>query len=195
MIVLFSYIVISFLSNSQERTYYFYTPSQIEYNRKCGKHERYNIIQIDEKTKMFVIGNVSEFNDLMDITSVYFGKFNQNGDTIVCHDELQRITIKFKTINQFTIKALNTTDLFKKEHRFYVGLSKNYDDNFIYTSYLYTSDLINSQYWSTGLKEGIQSYYMNGKTQLIFYLNGNAKDSIATMNNDSLEYFIYKYHK
>lgn len=195
MIVLFLYVSTTFLCSSQEKTYYFYTPTQIEYNRKHNKHERYRIIQTDEKKLMFVIGDVSEFNDLMDVSAIYFGNFTQNGDTLVCNDDIQKCIIKFRRINQFTIEAMNTTNVFKKGDRFYVGSSNNYDDNCSYKSYLYPSDLIHSQYWHNGLREGIHSYNKNGKTQLIYYSNGNAIDSIITINSDSLNAFIHKYHK
>jgi hypothetical protein len=183
--------------------YYFYTPEQIEFNIKNKCHEVCNMLWINEDGNIFGIGEVTEFEPAEGIyprlvQAISFGKFRYYNDIILCHDKRLNRTYRFKKIDKDVIEALNHTAVFVKGTKLYLHLQSDRKGN-SYRAFYNPEDLITSDYWKTGIRNGVFRITKSPETTLIYYENNVAIDSVRYNHADSSfvlrDQFLQRYYK
>jgi len=194
---------------SQSRQYYyFYTPEQIESNIKNNRHVVCNMLCIDEYggtfvegggtfvkgDSTFVIGEVVEFETVGRISPtvvqiISFGKLRYYNDTILCYDKRLNRTYRFKKIDGDVIEALNHTAVFVKGTKLYLHLQSDAKANSYYAFYN-PEDLITSNYWKTGIRNGVFRITKSPETTLIYYENNVVIDSVRYNYGDSTSFVL-----
>jgi hypothetical protein len=166
--------------------YYFYTDAQIEENIKLNLHKSCQVLKIENTD--FFLGTVIEFGGSGIVPTVLncisVGKVNQINNVLYCIDKKLNRTYIFKQLDFYTIEALNNTAIFVKGTKLYLHLGSV--SGKAYRAFLQADDLIKSDYWKTGIRNGIQIYYDdNFSEKLIYYRDNISIDSIALSYSDS----------
>jgi len=88
---------------------------------------------------------------------------------------------------------MNNTAVFTKGTKFY--LAKIDSDVDSYTAYFYVEDLINSDYWKSGVKNGIYTLTNSKQIKLVYYELNIAKDSVIGKDRftPEVDAFVKKY--
>ena len=180
--------------SQSDRFYYFYTPEQIESNIKNNRHEVCNVLNINEYNNTFTIGEVIEFEsvsgiDPIGIQAISFGKFRYYNDIILCHDKRLNRTYRFKKIDKYVIEASNHTAVFVKGTKLYLHLQSDEKGNSYHAFYNH-EDLITSNYWKTGIRNGVFKITKPPETTLIYYENNVAIDSVRYNYVDSTSFVL-----
>ncbi len=166
--------------------YYFYTEAQIKENIKLNRHKSCQVLEIENTD--FFLGTVIEFGesgiDPTVLNCISVGKVNQINNVLYCVDKKLNRTYKFKQLDYYTIEALNHTAVFVKGTKLYLHLGSV--SGKAYRAFLQAHDLIKSDYWKTGIRNGIQIYYDdNFSEKLVYYQDNISIDSIALSYSDS----------
>ena len=181
------------MRSQNDSYYYFYTPEQIESNIKNKRHEVCNLLYIDECNNTFSIGEVIEFDiegvTPLGIQAISFDKFRYYNDTIVCHDKRLNRTYRFKKTDEYVIEVLNHTAVFVKGTKLYLHLQRDKKANSFHAFYK-PEDLITSNYWKTGIRNGVFTITKPPETTLIYYENNVAIDSIRYNHADSTRFVL-----
>ena len=179
--------------SQNERYYYFYTPEQIESNNKSKRHGVCNMLYINEDDSRFCIGEVVEFGHAgfnpTVIQAISFDKFRYYNDIILCYDKRLNRTYRFKKIDEYVIEALNHTAVFVKGTKLYLHLQSDEKAN-SYRAFYNPEDLITSNYWKTGIRNGVFKITRPSETTLIYYENNVAIDSIRHNYADSTSFVL-----
>ena len=182
--------------------YYFYTPGQIESNIKNKRHEVCNMLYINEDDNTFTIGEVLEFETVERIyptviQAISFGKVRYYNDIILCHDKRLNRTYRFKKVDEDVIETLNHTAVFVKGTKLYLHLQNDAKAN-SYRAFYNPKDLITSNYWKTGIRNGVFTIIKPPETTLIYYKNNVAIDSIRYNHENSSfvlrDQFLQRYY-
>lgn len=173
--------------------YYFYSKKQIEENKIYGKHRYYGVISFDFNSNLFYIGNADDTKELIDISAISTGRIYKKNNCIICYDKRINRKYIFNRKDSHTIEVANNTAIFNKGTKLY--LSKMESEDSCFTSYLNEDDLINSDYWKTGNKNGIWSFINSKQIKLVYYTLNSAKDSIIAndMFTKEVDNFVKKY--
>jgi len=188
--------------SQSERYYYFYTPEQIEYNIKNNWHEVCNVFYIDEAESTFGYGKIMEFYEKTEYPSVFnlisFGKVRYNNNIIFCYDKRLNRTYKFKQIDKYVVEVLNHTAVFVKGTKLYLHYQED-EKAKSYSAFYKINDLIKSDYWKTGIKNGVFKIIRPPETTLIYYENDIVVDSVRYNHHDSTRFamknqFLQRYY-
>lgn len=183
------------LVNAKQREeYYFYTQKQIEENRIYGKHRHYGIISFDFNSNLFYIGNADDREEMIDISAISSGAIYRKNNNIICYDKRLNRNYIFKKIDKYSIEVLNNTAVFNKGTKFY--LSKMESEDGSYTAYFNEEDLINSNYWKTGNKNGIWTFLNSKQIKLVYFELNTPKDSVIAKDRyiNEIDVFVKKYY-
>ena len=190
--------------SQSELYYYFYTSEQIEHNIKNNRHEVCNMLNINEDDNTFSVGEVIDFETVDGIyptvvQAISFGKVRYCNDIILCHDKRLNRTYKFKRINKDVVEVLNHTSVFVKGTKLYLHLQSDEKAN-SYRAFYNPKDLITSNYWKTGIRNGVFTITKPPETTLIYYENNVAIDSVRYNHEDSTSFmlrdqFLQRYYK
>jgi hypothetical protein len=190
---IFLFLFLLFSSNvllHSEQYYYFYTSKQIKDNIRNNKHRYCRVLYIDEEDRTFALGDVSNFDNAgitpTTILGISIGHVRIAKNIIYCFDKRLKRTYKFKRINFYEIEALNHTAVFVKGTKIYLHYQETQE--MVFQAFYKPIDLIYSNYWKTGIKNGIFSrYYFNTKSETLFSFKNNILlDSIQYSINDSI---------
>jgi len=203
-IIIFISMIFCFnnMFSQSELYYYFYTPEQIESNIKNNRHEVCNMLWINEDDNIFGIGEVVAFEAVEGINptviqAISFGKFRCYNNIILCRDKRLNRTYRFKKIDEDVIEALNHTAVFVKGTKLYLHLQEDKKAN-SYRAFYNPKDLITSNYWKTGIRNGVFTITKPPETTLIYYKNNVAIDSIRYNHEDSSfvlrDQFLQRYY-
>jgi len=179
--------------SQSELYYYFYTPEQIESNIKNNRHGVCNVLYIDERDSIFTIGEIAEFYhggiEPSLFLAISFDKFRYYNDTILCHDKRLNRTYRFKKIDGDVIEALNHTAVFVKGTKLYLHYQNDGKGNSYHAFYNH-KDLITSNYWKTGIRNGVFTITKSPETTLIYYEDNVAIDSVRYNYGDSTSFVL-----
>ena len=175
--------------SQNELYYYFYTPEQIESNIKNNRHEVCNVLYINERNSTFGIGEVTAFEAVerihpIEFQAISFDKVRYYNDIILCYDKRLNRTYRFKKIDEYVIEALNHTAVFVKGTKLYLHYRGDDKAN-SYQAFYKPEDLITSNYWKTGIRNGVFKITKPPETTLIYYKNNLAIDSVRYNYEDS----------
>ena len=182
--------------------YYFYTPEQIESNIKNKRHVVCNMLYINEDDNSFTVGEVLEFETVERIyptviQAMSFGSVRYYNDIILCHDKRLNRTYRFKKIDEDVIETSNHTAVFVKGTKLYLHLQTDAKAN-SYRAFYKPKDLITSNYWKTGIRNGVFTIIKPPETTLIYYKNNIAIDSIRYNHENSSfvlrDQFLQRYY-
>jgi len=181
------------ISAKQREEYYFYTKKQTEANIASGKHNYYGIINFDFDSKLFCIGNANDAGEMIEISAISVGKIYKKGNIIICYDKRLKRNYIFKQKDKYTIEALNSTAVFNIGTKFYLSKMDSKDDS--YTAYFNKLDLINSDYWKTGNKNGIWTFINSKQIKLVYYELNIPIDSVFAKDifMHEINVFVKKY--
>ena len=194
-IIILTFIFIPFsiedISSQSMRYYYFYTPEQIENNLKNNSHDYCRVLCIDESDDTFILGDVIGF-DHENIEPTVFqaistGSVNSIQEVIHCFDKQLNRTYRFRVVNQYTLEVLNHTEVFVKGTKIYLHYQSA--NGMCYKAFFLPRDLIYSNYWKTGIKNGIFTFLHLGEEEMYYYKDNILVDSIQFSINDSTNYF------
>jgi hypothetical protein len=182
--LLFSICTFSIAYSQNERYYYFFTDAQIKENIELDRLKSCQVLEIIKSD--FFLCTVIAFGAIApkshDCISV--GKVKLIDNVMYCYDRRLNRTYKFKQIDFYTLEAMNHTAVFVKGTKLYLHLGSASGKGF--RAFFQNSDLIKSDYWKTGVKNGIHMYFDDNKSeQLIYYRNNIIIDSITFSYSDS----------
>jgi hypothetical protein len=196
--------------SQSEQYYYFYTPEQIEYNINNSRHDACNVLYINEQNGIFAIGKVTEFDAVSGIyprvvEAVSIGKIKHKNNNIICrvnHGECLSKkygkTYIFNKTDKYAVETMNHTAVFSKGTNLYLHFQDDGKGNTFFAFYE-PVDLITSDYWKTGIRNGVFMIEKSPRTTLIYYENNIAIDSVRYNFNDSTTFatrdrFLERYY-
>jgi len=167
--------------------FYYFNPQQIIENAKLKRIESCQVFLLnydDENSFCLGKGTNLNFENVPEIiNAVSCGKVYFKLDTLYCYDKLLNRMYIFKKLNSNTIEVVNNTAEFVKGTKLYLHVYHS-EKEFFYAFYN-LNDLIHSDYWKTGVRNGF-NYMCNGTdSQVKFYQNNQVIDSILFNNLDS----------
>jgi hypothetical protein len=183
--------------SQDQRYYYFYSDAQIKENIELNRHKSCQVLHLENSD--FFLCTVLEFDGITPSTldCISIGTVKLINNALYCFDKRLNRTYKFKQIDFYTLEAMNNTAVFVKGTKLYLHLGSVSGKGF--RAFFQANDLIKSDYWKTGNKNGINIYYDDNKSEKLFYYRNNIiVDSIAisycdsTYNEKRIE-FIKKY--
>jgi len=187
IIILFSVMFIFNNAFSQsEKYYYFYTQEQIEENIKRNSLEVCDFVYFNEFENTFQIGEITAFEtfsgDPLVLQLMYSGGFMYmfyDHNFITCYDIEQCITFKFKKIDNYTLETMDDIGICNKGTKLYLHYQDDGEGR-EYRAFYEPNDLITSEYWKTGVKNGIHDRSDNDTIRILYYYQNNILiDSIA----------------
>ena len=194
-----SFIIILLISalhttySQEHKYYYFYTDAQIKENTELNKHQSCQVLSLENSN--FCIGTVLEFKALSPsvMSCISFGKFKQINDILYCFDTILNRTYKFRQTDFYSLEAMNHTAVFVKGSRLYLHSCENpaaiYVEDYCYYGVFFDfSDLINSDYWKTGIKNGFHIHSNKNMEKIYYYSNNIPVDSIILIPKDSANF-------
>ena len=168
------------VSYSQEKHYFFYTYEQLKENAELNRFKSSYILTIKDTEFSICSGNLS--GELVALACISGGTVKQIDDVLYLYDKELNRTYRFREIDFYTIEALNHTAVFVQGTKLYLHLymSKSYHE--YYSASIQDYDLIKSDYWRTGVKNGIHAYQYNNTNpitlKLLYYQNNILIDSV-----------------
>ena len=173
--------------SQDERYYYFYTDAQIKENIELNRHKSCQVLQL--KNSDFFLCTVLSFGESgikpTTLDCISYGKVKLINNVFYCFDKRLNRTYKFKQIDFHTLEAMNHTAVFVKGTKLYLHLGGSVSGKG-FRAFFQASDLIKSDYWKTGIKNGIHMYWEdNNIEKLFYYRNKIIIDSITLSNSDS----------
>ena len=171
-----------------KKYYYIYTPEQIENNVYLNFPETCNYVYFNDFKNTFEIGEITAFEffegDPLVFQLIYSGGFMNKRNYLICYDIEKCITLEFKQIDNYTIQAMNNIDICKKGTKLYLHYQE-YGESNEYRVFYEPKDLITSDYWKTGIKNGIHQRYDNETYKLYYYKDNILADSVVLSMYDS----------
>lgn len=170
--------------SQDERYYYFYTDAQLKANIDLNRHKSCQVLHLENSN--FFLCTAIQFDgispNVFDCISI--GTVKSINNVFYCFDKNLNRTYKFKQIDFYTLEALNHTAVFVKGTKLYLQLGSVSGTGF--RAFFQNSDLIKSDYWKTGIKNGIHMYWYDENIEKLYYYQNNIiKDSITLSNCDS----------
>jgi hypothetical protein len=184
LILLLLLLTIAIAYSQDERYYYYFTEAQIKENIELNRLKSSQVLHFENSD--FFLGTAIDFQGIIPTTldCISIGKFKLINDIIYCFDKRLNRIYKFKQIDFYTLEAMNHTAVFVKGTKLYLHMGSISGKG--YRSFYDASDLIKSDYWKTGIKNGIHIFYDDNKSEkLLYYRNNILKDSIALFYRDS----------
>ena len=164
---------------SQEKYYYFYTYEQLKENAELNRHVSVSHLCL-EGDSTFAICSGNPFGDLVSLYCISMGTVKQIDDVLHLYDKYLNRTYRFRQIDFYTLEALNHTAVFVQGTKLYLHsyMSKSYRE--YYNAFINFDDLIKSDYWRTGVKNGIHGWQDNNTytLKLLYYQNNILVDSV-----------------
>ena len=172
--------------SQDEKYYYFFTDAQIKENIELNRLKSCQVLEIINSD--FFLCTAIAFGGGGIVPTVHkcisVGKVKLIDNVLYCFDKRLNRTYKFKQIDVYTLEALNHTAVFVKGTKLYLHLGSVSGKG--YRAFFQANDLIKSVYWKTGIKNGINIYYDDDKSEKLFYYRNNIIiDSIALSYCDS----------
>jgi len=179
VVIILLIFTLSVLNSQNLKYYYYYTEAQIKENTELNRHETCQVLALEDSE--FILGTVIAFyhNGIIPtgFDCISIGKYKFINDILYCYDKNLNRTYKFKQLDFYTLEALNHTAVFVKGDKIYLHLCNS--DTFGYSAFYELDDLIQSDYWKTGVKDGIHVKYENDTKILYYYQNNILVDSVS----------------
>jgi hypothetical protein len=171
--------------SQDESYYYFFTDAQIKENIELNRIKSCQVLHFQNSD--FFLCTAIDLTGIRPnvLDCISFGKFKLINNVIYCFDKRLNRTYKFKQIDFYTLEAVNHTAVFIKGTRLYLHCGSISGKGF--RSFYKANDLIKSDYWKTGIKNGIHIFYDDNKSEKFLYYRDNIIiDSIALSYRDSV---------
>lgn len=171
-------------SQNCEKYYYYFSNNQIKRNKTLSIVDTCQALELSYKDNEFALGKAYDFEGDIPrgINAISIGKVTHKKDMIFCYDKRLDRKYKFKQLNPYTIEVLNHTAVFVKGTRLYLHV-KNCKDGY-FSAFYNINDIINSDYWKNGIRNGVFYWREDENQKIIYYKNNIALDSLITSISD-----------
>lgn len=167
----------AYSQNPNQKFYFFYTDEQIKKNAESNRYISSQVLTIEDSDFSICEGN--PFGELVIMNCISVGSVKLIDDVLYCYDERLNRTYRFRQIDFYTLEALNHTAVFLQGTKLYLHLYISQSGSDFYAAFYRSDDLIKSDYWKTGIRNGIYSYQNNNIVKLHYYQNNILTDSIT----------------
>ena len=161
-----------------EKSYFFYTDAQIKENVELNRHNSCQILRFEYDS--FALGtDYGFYSEHKDIHLISTGTVKLIDDVLYCYDKELNRTYKFRQIDFYTLEALNHTAVFVQGTKLYLHHYLTWSGQ-QYSAFYHPDGLIKSDYWKTGVRNGIYNYDdVDNKIGLYYYRDNIPADSIS----------------
>lgn len=170
-----------------EYYYFYFNSKQITDYSNVKTVDTCQLLHLNQEFKEFCIGKGNDFcgSIPLSIECMSFGKYYFKNDTLICYDKYLNRIYKFKQLNPYTIEAIKHTAVYVKGTKIYLHVLDSDSVDFR-ASYYDFGELINSDYWKTGTRDGMFWYWNSSETILRYFQNDVVIDSIIINEEDTM---------